>query len=57
MDDFEARDPSFGSFFRKVKKIARPIERVASVATSVLVREDDEIIDRETDILGLDDLE
>jgi len=40
MAELEARDPSFGSFFRKVRKMAKPLGKVAGVAASIMLRED-----------------
>jgi len=58
MDELVARDPSFGSFFRKVKKFAnfKNIKKAASVA-SLVIREDDDVFERHYPDFELDELD
>jgi hypothetical protein len=58
LEELAARDPSFGSFFRKVKHFANfnNIKKVANVA-SMVVREDDGLFERDYSDLELDQLD
>jgi len=58
LEELAARDPKFGSFFRKIKHFANfnNLKKAASMA-SLVIREDDELFRRDYFDLGLDELD